>query len=61
MRKYFFCYSKELANFLVHEKGIEYVTHACAVSTLKKFHLFEYTDELRKALDEFDELRMNKN
>lgn len=54
-KKYFFCYSTNLYEFLRYEKGFKYICTAYHHKTKCQFWLFERSDELNKALDEYAE------
>lgn len=60
-KEYFFCYDKQLADFLRYEKNITYITKAYADKTLKKFYLFHVSDELQQAIDEYREIEAATN
>lgn len=53
--QYFFCYSKNLYEFLRNENGMNYICRAFHWNTGKAFWLFERTEELRMALAQYDE------
>ena len=55
--KYFFCYNRNLSNFLRKEKEIRYITHAIHPKTKQDFYLFEYNDRLNRAIAEFKRLK----
>lgn len=55
MNKYKFVYSKRLADFLIREKGLQFITYAKHPKTDRLFWLFERSDELDAALAEYDE------
>ena len=50
MNRYFYCYSYNLKRFL-QENGQKFITSSVNTNTLKKFWVFEGTDELNKLLD----------
>lgn len=50
MNRYFYCYSYNLKCFL-QENGQKFITSSVNTNTLKKFWVFEGTDELNKLLD----------
>ena len=51
-RQYFFCYNVDLADYLKQEE-FEPITKALAVSTQEAFWLFEITDELDEAIQDY--------
>ena len=51
-RQYFFCYNIELADYLKQEE-FEVVTKAKAISTDNIFWMFEVTDELDEAIQDY--------
>jgi hypothetical protein len=51
--KYFFCYSTNLLEFLRYEKGQRFICTAFHDKTMKRFWLFERTEELKKLLIEY--------
>ncbi|GGJ77136.1 hypothetical protein GGR02_003024 [Anoxybacillus voinovskiensis] len=52
-KEYFFCYDQRLADFLRYEKNIEYITKARSVKNNFIFYLFEKSDLLQTAIDEW--------
>ena len=54
--KYFFCYNKSLFSWIHDVKGIDYITVAISPSSQKTFTLFEKSDQLQVALDEYKAL-----
>jgi len=52
---YFFCYSTNLLEFLRYKKGQRYVCTAFHDKTMKRFWLFEKTEELNQSLTEYTE------
>ena len=52
--KYFWCYSTNLHEFLRYEKGLKYICTAFHATTMKRFWLFERTEELKNALSEYN-------
>ncbi|PLR72283.1 hypothetical protein CYJ37_12055 [Bacillus sp. UMB0728] len=56
MSKYFFCYSKPLHKFIQNRYKLDYVTAALHETTLKKFWLYERSDQLRQAQEEYKTL-----
>lgn len=55
MKKYFFCYTKKVSDFL-HEKGFRFITVAQDPKTKKLFSLYEITPQLQEALAEYKTL-----
>lgn len=51
--KYFFCYSTNSLEFLRYEKGKRYICTALHDKTMKRFWLFERTEELNQSLVEY--------
>lgn len=51
--KYFFCYSTNLMNYLRYECGHKFVCTALHDKTMKRFWLFERTEEIKEALIEY--------
>lgn len=51
--EYFFCYSPQMANFLRHDKGIEYICKAKHTKTNKEFCLFVRNEQLQKAIEQY--------
>jgi hypothetical protein len=51
--KYFFCYSTNLLEYLRFEKGQRFICTAFHDKTLKRFWLFERTENLKQALIEY--------
>lgn len=51
--KYFFCYSSNVHKFLNKVKNIDYVCAAKHETTDKKFWLYEQSDFLTMALNEY--------
>lgn len=51
----FFCYSINLYDFLKNKKGLAYLLTANHIHTGKQFWIFNKSDELLKALDEYRE------
>jgi hypothetical protein len=49
-----FVYSKRLADFLIREKGLRFITYAKHPKTDRLFWLFERGDKLDAALAEYD-------
>lgn len=49
-----FVYSKRLADFLIREKGLRFITYAKHPKTDRLFWLFERGRELDAALAEYD-------
>jgi hypothetical protein len=47
---YFFCYDRRLANYLRHEKRIDFITEARHLKTNKIFTLFYRNEELKKSI-----------
>jgi len=48
-----FVYSKRLADFLIREKGLRFITYAKHPKTDRLFWVFERGDKLDKALAEY--------
>ncbi|MEK4752293.1 hypothetical protein MKX72_07350 [Priestia sp. FSL R5-0597] len=59
-QEYYFCYSTNLSEFLREEKGMEAICKAFHHKTDKLFWLFEKTEELKDALNEYTEQSKNK-
>lgn len=55
-KRYFFCYSTNLYEFLKNSKGHKYIVTALNDKTMKRFWLFEKTEELNKSLVEYHNL-----
>jgi len=53
MSKYKFVYSKRLADFLIREKGLQFITYAKHPKTDRLFWVFERGDKLDEALAEY--------
>ncbi|MDE8562752.1 hypothetical protein PNH38_02505 [Anoxybacillus rupiensis] len=53
MKNYFFCYDKRLRDFLRYEKNIDYITEGRHLKTGMIFTLFERTEFLNQALQEW--------
>jgi hypothetical protein len=51
--EFFFCYSKELHNFIQNKHRINFVCAAYHESTQKKFWLYQRSERLKMALDEY--------
>lgn len=49
-----FVYSKRLADFLIREKGLRFITYAKHPKTDRLFWMFERGETLDKALAEYD-------
>lgn len=56
MSKYFFCYSKTLHRFIHERYKLEYICTAIHETTNKKFWLYERTDQLKAAQEEYKSL-----
>lgn len=57
--KYFFCYNINLADYLM-DNGIQVVTKARAISSDKVFWMFERSDELDVAINEYKRQKKSK-
>lgn len=57
---FFWCYDKELANFLRYDKGITYITKARRFDTHVVYYQFLRTNELNQSLAEFNELKIKQ-
>ena len=57
--KYFFCYNINLADYLM-DNGIQVVTKARAISSDKVFWMFERSDELDVAINEYKRRKKSK-
>ena len=57
--KYFFCYNINLADYLMNN-GIQVVTKARAISSDKVFWMFERSDELDVAINEYKRQKKSK-
>ncbi|WP_265938418.1 hypothetical protein [Bacillus thuringiensis] len=55
LEQYFFCYSTNLLEFLRFEKGQRFICTAFHDKTMKRFWLFERTEELNQFLVEYTE------
>ncbi|MGG0275945.1 hypothetical protein [Bacillus rhizoplanae] len=55
LEQYFFCYSTNLLEFLRFEKGQRFICTALHDKTMKRFWLFERTEELNQFLVEYTE------
>lgn len=53
--KYFFCYSTNLLEYLRFEKGHRFICTAFHDKTMKRFWLFERTENLKQSLIEYKE------
>ncbi|MDM5229343.1 hypothetical protein QUF73_24845 [Cytobacillus sp. NJ13] len=58
--RFFFSYSEKLSFFLIEVKGLKYITHARRMDNDKEFFLFEVTNKLESALEEYQAIK-NKN
>lgn len=58
--RFFFCYSEHMAFYLIKVKRVFYITEAKSVMNDKRFFLFERTDELKAALDDYHTHIKNK-
>ena len=56
MSNYFFCYSKTLHRFLHERYNIQYICAAYHETTHKKFWLYERTELLKQAQEEYKNL-----
>ncbi|WP_042346070.1 hypothetical protein [Bacillus massiliigorillae] len=56
-KDFFFCYNRKVYNYLTKLKNIEYITIAKNPSTDNIFTLFMKSDELQKALDEYNKMQ----
>ncbi|SMQ72396.1 hypothetical protein SAMN05444673_2189 [Bacillus sp. OV166] len=54
--KFFFCYSEKIASFLIEEKGLSFITEAFSLHG-HKFVLFETSEQLDKALKEYQQMK----
>lgn len=50
--KFFFCYDENLKNFL-HNNGVDFITHARAINTNRKFWLFESSSVLTRLINDY--------
>ncbi|WJE26684.1 hypothetical protein [Bacillus cereus] len=55
LQQYFCCYSTNLLEFLRFEKGQRFICTAFHAKTMKRFWLFERTEELNQFLVEYTE------
>lgn len=53
LEQYFFCYSTNLLEFLRFDKGQRFICTAFHDKTMKRFWLFERTEELNQFLVEY--------
>lgn len=53
MQKYFFCYNPNLSRYL-KSKGFEYVTRAKHYASNKEFTLYEYSEDIKKHIEEWN-------
>lgn len=56
---FFYCYDLSLAKY-IKSKGIETLTAALHPSTMQKFYMFERSDKLKKAIDEYNSTTIHK-
>jgi hypothetical protein len=56
-KDFFFCYSKELHNYIQTRHKINYICAAYHESTYKKFWLYQRSDNLKKALDTYKQFK----
>lgn len=56
MSKYKFVYSKRLADFLIRDKGLRFITYAKHPKTDRLFWVFERGPALDRALAEYEKL-----
>jgi len=54
--KLFFCYNKKLFKHIHDIKGIDYITVAISPTSKKTFALFEKSEQLQMAIDEYKAL-----
>lgn len=54
MGRFYFCYSRPLMNFLC-DKGLEYILFARHPATLKRYWVFESSEDLSILLNEWSE------
>lgn len=54
--RFFFCYDSKLFKWLRYEKSISFLFKAKHEQTLKSFWLFERTEELTAAIDQYKQL-----
>jgi hypothetical protein len=60
-KEYFFCYSKVLHNFIQNRHKINYVCAGLHETTYKKFWLYERSERLTVALNEYKQIfKMNE-
>lgn len=55
MNKYFYCYNARMSKFII-DKGVQYVTQAYHKETWNMFTLFERSDQLEQAIQEYRRL-----
>lgn len=57
MKGYFFCYNGSVASYLKHIKGIPFITEAVQPKNGSRFWLFEQSEELSQALNDYKQMR----
>jgi hypothetical protein len=55
-KEYFFCYSRVLHKFIQNKHRVNYICAAYHESTHKKFWLYERSETLKTALDEYKQI-----
>lgn len=55
-KKYLYCYNRYLLKYLT-DKGFAYVSKAMNHNTNTEFYLFERTNELTNAMDEYEQIK----
>lgn len=55
-KNFFYCGDEQCKDFLVNEKKIRYLCDGLNINTKKEFYLFQRTEKLTEALDEFHKL-----
>lgn len=58
-KDFYYCYSTNLFKFLKHKKGISFICSGLHEKTLCKFWQFQRTDELLKALEEYNKCKVD--
>lgn len=56
LNNHYYCYSKQLHKYIQEKHHIKYVCAALHEKTLKKFWLYEKSDQLNNALQEYSNI-----
>lgn len=57
--KMFFCYSKQLADYLIYKVGLKSIVHGLNIQNKHRFWGFVKGDNLDKALTDWENMRKN--